>query len=52
MGFGFYGWWSYLESDNQKPKVTWDLIKRVLRYAGLTAGRSWACWHSSSLTPV
>ena len=33
MGFGFYGWWSYLESDNQKPKVTWDLIKRVLRYA-------------------
>ena len=33
MGFNFYGWWSYLEYDNEKPQVTWDLVKRVLRYA-------------------
>jgi ATP-binding cassette, subfamily B, bacterial len=33
MGFGFYGWWSYLEYDNEKPQVTWELVKRVLRYA-------------------
>jgi len=33
MAFNFYGWWRYLESEDQKPKVTWDLIKRVLSYA-------------------
>ncbi|MDR3588340.1 MAG: ABC transporter transmembrane domain-containing protein, partial [Negativicutes bacterium] len=33
MAFNFYGWWRYLESEDQKPKVTWDLIKRVLGYA-------------------
>src|SRR5271157_772568 len=33
MAFNFYGWWRYLECDDQKPRVTWDLIKRVLRYA-------------------
>jgi len=27
------GWWSYLSSSGEKPKVTWDLLKRVLKYS-------------------
>jgi ATP-binding cassette, subfamily B, bacterial len=27
------GWWSYVSSTGEKPKVTWDLMKRVLRYS-------------------
>jgi len=27
------GWFSYLSSTDQKPKVTWSLLKRVLRYS-------------------
>ena len=27
------GWWSYLSATEEKPKVTWDLMRRVLRYS-------------------
>ena len=27
------GWWSYVSSTGEKPKVTWALMQRVLRYA-------------------
>ncbi len=27
------GWWSYISSTGEKPRVTWDLLRRVLRYA-------------------
>ena len=27
------GWWSYLSSPDEKPKVTWSLMRRVLRYS-------------------
>ena len=33
MGFHSGGWFSYLRSTDEKPKVTWDLLKRVLRYS-------------------
>ena len=33
MGFHGGGWWGYLRSTDEKPKVTWDLLKRVLRYS-------------------
>ena len=34
MGF-FHGagWWSYISSTDEKPKVTWSLLRRVLRYS-------------------
>lgn len=32
MGHG-RGWWSYLRSTGERPKVTWPLMKRVLRYS-------------------
>ena len=33
MGFHGTGWWSYLSSTGEKPKVTWALLKRVLGYS-------------------
>jgi len=27
------GWHSYIRSTDEKPKLTWDLLKRVLRYS-------------------
>jgi ATP-binding cassette subfamily B protein len=33
MGFHGGGWFSYLRSTGETPKVTWDLLKRVLGYA-------------------
>ncbi|MCL4558998.1 MAG: ABC transporter ATP-binding protein/permease [Chloroflexi bacterium] len=33
MGFHGAGWWSYVRSTGEKPKVTWGLLKRVLRYS-------------------
>lgn len=27
------GWWSFLSSADEKPKVTWGLLKRVMRYS-------------------
>jgi ATP-binding cassette, subfamily B, bacterial len=33
MGFHGGGWWSYLSSPDEKPKVTWSLLKRVLAYS-------------------
>jgi ATP-binding cassette, subfamily B, bacterial len=33
MGFHSGGWWSYLSSPDEKPKVTWRLLKRVLNYS-------------------
>lgn len=27
------GWWSVLSATEEKPKVTWDLMRRVLRYS-------------------
>jgi ATP-binding cassette, subfamily B, bacterial len=34
MGFhGGGGWWSYLSAADERPKVTWALLRRVLAYA-------------------
>ena len=34
MGMGMHGgWFGYLRSTDEKPKVTWTLLKRVLRYS-------------------
>jgi len=33
MGFHGGGWWSYVRSGDEKPKVTWGLLKRVMRYS-------------------
>jgi len=33
MGFHGSGWWSYLSSTDEKPKLTWNLMKRVLGYS-------------------
>ena len=33
MGFHGSGWFSYLRSEDEKPKVTRDLLKRVFRYS-------------------
>jgi ATP-binding cassette, subfamily B, bacterial len=33
MGFHGAGWWAYMSSSGEKPKVTWSLMKRVLRYS-------------------
>ena len=33
MGMHGSGWFTYLRSGDEKPKVTWDLMKRVLRYS-------------------
>ena len=27
------GWWSYVSSTGEKPKVTWPLMRRVLSYS-------------------
>ena len=27
------GWWSYISSTGEKPQVTWQLMRRVLRYS-------------------
>ena len=32
MGF-HSGWWSYVRSSDEKPRVTWDLLKRVMGYS-------------------
>ena len=33
MGFHGSGWWSYIRSTGEKPKLTWDLMKRVMGYS-------------------
>jgi ATP-binding cassette subfamily B protein len=33
MGFHGGGWFSYLRSTDEKPQVTWELLKRVMRYS-------------------
>lgn len=33
MKFHGRGWWSYLRTAEEKPKVTWSLMKRVMRYS-------------------
>lgn len=33
MGFHGGGWWSYLSSPDEKPRVTWGLLRRVLSYS-------------------
>jgi ATP-binding cassette subfamily B protein len=33
MGFHGGGWWSYVRSGDEKPKVTWQLLKRVMQYS-------------------
>jgi ATP-binding cassette subfamily B protein len=33
MGFHGGGWWSYLSAADERPKVTWALLRRVLSYA-------------------
>jgi ATP-binding cassette, subfamily B, bacterial len=27
------GWWSYISSPDEKPKVTWSLLRRVMNYS-------------------
>lgn len=33
MGFHGGGWWSFLSSMEERPKVTWGLLRRVLAYS-------------------
>ena len=33
MGFHGGGWWSYLSSADERPRVTWGLLRRVLAYS-------------------
>ena len=33
MIFHGAGWWSYISSTGEKPQVTWQLMRRVLRYS-------------------
>ena len=33
MGFHGSGWWTYMRAGDQKPKVTWKLMKRVMGYS-------------------
>jgi ATP-binding cassette subfamily B protein len=33
MGFHGAGWWGYLGATQEKPKVTWNLLKRVFAYS-------------------
>ncbi len=33
MSFHGSGWWSYISSTGEKPRVTWKLLKRVLLYS-------------------
>jgi ATP-binding cassette subfamily B protein len=33
MGFHGGGWWTYMRVGDQKPKVTWNLMKRVMGYS-------------------
>ena len=33
MGFHGGGWWSYMRGSDEKPEVTWELLRRVLTYA-------------------
>ncbi|HEC60948.1 MAG TPA: ABC transporter ATP-binding protein [bacterium] len=33
MGIHGSGWWSYIRSADEKPKVTWGLMQRVMRYS-------------------
>ncbi len=33
MGMHGGGWWSYLSASDEKPRVTWGLLRRVLGYS-------------------
>ncbi len=33
MGFHGGGWWGFLSASEERPKVTWALLRRVLAYA-------------------
>jgi ATP-binding cassette subfamily B protein len=33
MGFHGAGWWNFVRSGDEKPKVTWQLLKRVMQYS-------------------
>jgi len=33
MGFHGAGWWGYLSAAEEKPRVTWELLRRVLTYS-------------------
>ncbi|GAB4479671.1 MAG: ABC transporter ATP-binding protein [Anaerolineae bacterium] len=33
------GWWSYLSAEEQRPRVSWALMRRVLRYGRPYTGR-------------
>ncbi len=39
MGFHGGGWWGYANATSEKPKVTRDLIRRVISYARPYTGR-------------
>ena len=39
MGFHGGGWFGYLGASDQKPKVTWQLLRRVLTYGRPYRGR-------------
>lgn len=33
MGFHGSGWWSFIRTEEEKPRVTWSLFKRVVGYS-------------------
>ncbi len=33
MGFHTGGWWGFLSASAERPRVTWPLLRRVLKYA-------------------
>lgn len=33
MGFHTGGWWGFLSASTERPRVTWPLLRRVLKYA-------------------
>jgi ATP-binding cassette, subfamily B, bacterial len=33
MGMHGSGWWSFISSSDEKPKVTWKLLRRVMSYS-------------------
>jgi len=56
MGFHGGGWWGFMSSTEEKPKVTWQLLRRVLGYSrpytGQIAGMLLIILVSSGLTLV
>lgn len=39
MGFHYSGWWSYLRTEGESPRLTWGLLKRVLGFSTRYRGK-------------